>query len=131
MLVLSRKAGEGILVDGDITISVLSIEAGRVKIGIRAPLDVPIVREELLSPPPSIFPTLYTLIARNSQGDILTHSISARDLEGTRQIAHELMRLIAQATSVDVYDYQPSVNLADVEPIETVPRRGEAHAGTH
>jgi carbon storage regulator len=131
MLVLSRKAGEGILVDGDITISVLSIEAGRVRIGIRAPLDVPIVREELLSPPPPIFPTLYTLIARNPQGDILTHSISARDLEGTRRMAHELMGLIAQATSVDVYDYQPQRNLADAEPIETVPRRGEAHAGTH
>jgi len=48
MLVLSRKAGETILLAGTIAVSVLAIEGRRVTIGIRAPLDVSIVREELL-----------------------------------------------------------------------------------
>ncbi len=48
MLVLRRKAGETIVLDGVISISVLAVEGERVKIGIVAPPDVTIVREELL-----------------------------------------------------------------------------------
>ena len=48
MLVLRRKVGESIILDGVISISVLAVEGERVKIGINAPLDVTIVREELL-----------------------------------------------------------------------------------
>lgn len=48
MLVLRRKVGESIILDGVINISVLAVEGERVKIGISAPPDVTIVREELL-----------------------------------------------------------------------------------
>ena len=48
MLVLRRKVGESIILDGVISISVLAVEGERVKIGIHAPPDVTIVREELL-----------------------------------------------------------------------------------
>lgn len=48
MLVLRRKVGETIVVDGVINISVLAVEGERVKIGIVAPPDVTIVRQELL-----------------------------------------------------------------------------------
>ena len=48
MLVLRRKVGESIILDGVISISVLAVEGERVKIGINAPADVIIVREELL-----------------------------------------------------------------------------------
>ena len=48
MLVLRRKVGESIIVDGVISISVLAVEGERVKIGINAPPDIIIVREELL-----------------------------------------------------------------------------------
>lgn len=48
MLVLRRKVGETIILDGVITISVLAVEGERVKLGINAPPDVTIVREELL-----------------------------------------------------------------------------------
>ena len=53
MLVLRRKVGESIILDGVISVSVLAVEGERVKIGITAPPDVTIVREELLksSPP--------------------------------------------------------------------------------
>jgi carbon storage regulator len=48
MLVLRRKVGETIVLDGVISVSVLAVEGERVKIGITAPIDVTIVREELL-----------------------------------------------------------------------------------
>jgi carbon storage regulator len=48
MLILRRKVGETIVLDGVISVSVLAVEGERVKIGIIAPADVTIVREELL-----------------------------------------------------------------------------------
>jgi carbon storage regulator len=48
MLVLRRKAGEAIVLNGVIRIYVLAIEGERVKLGIDAPPDVVIVRQELL-----------------------------------------------------------------------------------
>lgn len=53
MLVLRRKVGESIVLADVINISVLAVEGERVKIGISAPPDVTIVREELLHPSPA------------------------------------------------------------------------------
>ncbi len=47
MLVLTRKVEQGILIDGNIVVKILSIEGGRVKLGIDAPKDVQILRDEL------------------------------------------------------------------------------------
>jgi len=47
MLVLRRKAGESIIIDRDIKVTILSIEGERVKIGIEAPDNIHIVREEI------------------------------------------------------------------------------------
>lgn len=48
MLVLRRKAGEAIVLNGSITIHMLAVEGERVKLGISAPPEVVIVRSELL-----------------------------------------------------------------------------------
>lgn len=48
MLVLSRKAGEAIVLAGNIKIQVLGIENDRVKLGVEAPPDVLVLRSELL-----------------------------------------------------------------------------------
>jgi len=48
MLVLTRKTGECIKIGDDIWITVLSLDRGKVRIGIKAPMDVPVVRTELL-----------------------------------------------------------------------------------
>ena len=47
MLVLSRQVNESILLGDDIVITVLEIEGSRVKIGIQAPRDLLVLREEL------------------------------------------------------------------------------------
>ena len=48
MLVLSRKPKESVQIDSTIQVTVLSISKGRVKLGIRAPDHVRIVRNELI-----------------------------------------------------------------------------------
>ncbi|MDG2020122.1 MAG: carbon storage regulator CsrA [SAR86 cluster bacterium] len=47
MLVLSRKAEESMFIGDDIKITVLDIRGGQVRIGITAPQDVKIHREEI------------------------------------------------------------------------------------
>ena len=47
MLVLSRKAGERILIGEDVVINIVRIGPNTVKIGIEAPKSVNIIREEL------------------------------------------------------------------------------------
>lgn len=47
MLILSRKPGDAILIDGGIRIVVLSADSGGVRLGIEAPSSVGIVREEV------------------------------------------------------------------------------------
>lgn len=47
MLVLSRKPGERILIGDDITLTIVRIGPNNVRIGIEAPRDTNIVREEL------------------------------------------------------------------------------------
>lgn len=49
MLVLSRKPGEKIVIDGGITVTVVEIIGNRVKIGLEAPGHVSILRGELLA----------------------------------------------------------------------------------
>ena len=51
MLVLSRKLGEKIFINDNICITVVDIERGKIRLGIEAPRDVPIFRQELLSNP--------------------------------------------------------------------------------
>lgn len=47
MLVIRRKQGESILIGEGIEIEVIDISPGRVKIGIKAPPEVPILRKEI------------------------------------------------------------------------------------
>ncbi len=48
MLILTRKVDQGIVISGDIHIRVLGVERDRVKIGIAAPRDVIVLRDELV-----------------------------------------------------------------------------------
>lgn len=48
MLVLTRKIGQKFRISNNIVITVLNVKGEQVSIGIEAPRDLPIVREELL-----------------------------------------------------------------------------------
>lgn len=48
MLVLTRKAEESIRIGDDITVTILSIDGERVRVGIDAPRSIRVYREELL-----------------------------------------------------------------------------------
>jgi carbon storage regulator len=47
MLVLSRKPGEKLVIDNNITITVLEVAGNRVKLGVEAPDSVRVLRGEL------------------------------------------------------------------------------------
>ena len=47
MLILQRKEGESLLIGDEIEVTVLAVEAGRVRLAIQAPRDVTILRSEL------------------------------------------------------------------------------------
>jgi len=47
MLILQRKEGESLLIGDQVEISVLSVEAGRVRLAIEAPKHISILRSEL------------------------------------------------------------------------------------
>ena len=47
MLILQRKPGESVMIGSDI--SVISVEGGRVRLAISAPVEVPILRSELIA----------------------------------------------------------------------------------
>jgi carbon storage regulator len=47
MLVLSRKIGEAIVIDGGITVRVVEVHGGRVRLAIEAPRSVRVDREEV------------------------------------------------------------------------------------
>ena len=48
MLVLSRKKDEAIIINGNITVRIVEIRGDKIRIGIDAPPEVIILREELI-----------------------------------------------------------------------------------
>lgn len=47
MLILTRKEGESLRLGDDITVTVVSVKGGNVRIGINAPRDLAVHREEI------------------------------------------------------------------------------------
>lgn len=56
MLILSRKSGESIVIDGRIHVKIMRVEGETVKVGVEAPSEVPVHRHEV-----------YEEIQRNNQ----------------------------------------------------------------
>jgi len=49
MLILHRKVGESLLIGDNVSISIVSVKKGQVRLAISAPIEVPILRSELLA----------------------------------------------------------------------------------
>jgi carbon storage regulator len=76
MLILSRKKGENLIIGDSIKIEVLSVHGNTVKLGITAPKDFKIYREEL-----------YNIIANEN---IESTTIPINKLEGLLEKMNEL-----------------------------------------
>ena len=48
MLILTRRPNQALLIGTDVTVTVLEIHGDRVRLGIAAPRDIPILRDELI-----------------------------------------------------------------------------------
>jgi carbon storage regulator len=68
MLVLSRKKNESIIINDDITIVVVEIRGDKVRLGVEAPKEVPVHRNEV-----------YEAIRRNQQKPADESSIAQND----------------------------------------------------
>jgi len=73
MLVLSRKVNENIVIDGRIVVKVVRTEGNFVKLGIEAPADVPVHRQEV-----------YDEIQRNNQAALTNGRPSPRPPAGPK-----------------------------------------------
>ena len=73
MLILSRKSGESIVIDGRIHVKIIRVEGDHVKVGVVAPADVPVHRLEV-----------YEEIQRNNE-QALTRSTALPKLPLRRQ----------------------------------------------
>ncbi len=47
MLILTRRIGETLMVGDDVTVTVLGVKGNQVRIGVNAPKDVAVHREEI------------------------------------------------------------------------------------
>ncbi|MBM3982587.1 MAG: carbon storage regulator CsrA [Planctomycetes bacterium] len=57
MLVLSRKKNESIIINNDIVITIVEIRGDKVRLGIEAPKDVPVHRQEVYEAIHGVKPT--------------------------------------------------------------------------
>ena len=51
MLILSRKPDESIVIDKRITVTILEIRGSQIRLGIGAPKEIPVMRQELIDLP--------------------------------------------------------------------------------
>ena len=48
MLILTRRVGESVMIGDNVEITVLGVKGGQVRIGVKAPKEVSVHREEIL-----------------------------------------------------------------------------------
>lgn len=59
MLILTRRVGESLVIGDDVTVTVLGVNGNQVRVGVQAPKQIPVHREEVYQrikselPPPS------------------------------------------------------------------------------
>ena len=67
MLILTRRVGETLMIGNEVTVTVLGVKGNQVRIGVNAPKDVAVHREEI-----------YDRIKREEGGDTGQHASPAK-----------------------------------------------------
>lgn len=75
MLILTRKIDESIVIGDDIVIKVISVEDGKVKLGVSAPRDISIHRLEV-----------YQSIQEENREAVIDKEISIKDLDSILKV---------------------------------------------
>lgn len=69
MLILTRRIGETLIIGDDVNITVLGVKGNQVRLGINAPKDVSVHREEI-----------YLRIQQEKQGDDVEEAVEPEDV---------------------------------------------------
>lgn len=75
MLILTRRVGETLMIGDEVTVTVLGVKGNQVRIGVNAPKDVTVHREEI-----------YERIKREQQGG--NHSVDTSPSNGSGRPSH-------------------------------------------
>ena len=70
MLILTRRVGETVMIGNDVTVTILGVKGNQVRVGINAPKNVAVHREEI-----------YERIKREQQGDSSSESQDSQAAE--------------------------------------------------
>ncbi len=71
MLILTRRVGETVMIGNDVTVTVLGVKGNQVRVGVNAPRDVAVHREEI-----------FERIKREEQGNGSAHAPATHAANG-------------------------------------------------
>jgi carbon storage regulator len=102
VLILSRREGEAVMIGDDVTIVVLGIKGRQVRVGISAPKNINIYREEILSrlePNDDRAALLDELRAPHPRSQVRGQAYGRQQLESVRSANHETSNSHVRATA--------------------------------
>jgi carbon storage regulator len=98
MLVLTRKIDESVVIAENIIVTILDIEGDKVKLGIEAPREIPILRKELLD----------AIREQEQVANQLARHPSAETIEALRRLILELDQIeVATPSSIPPQELPP------------------------